>query len=150
MSRYCPQSLEGGSAYRGLHRQRVPEPMHRAWRTPQRWVRWAGAFPSGQLSRSPALCLPKLGPHREILGIYARTFQSTSIASAADARKTPSQPLETGSGARKIRTPALIVAFRRAHFEIHAFVDGDASPSRGVATAFDPKVRTQTGISTSG
>jgi len=85
---------------------------------------------------------PKLVPNCEIIGIYARTFQSTSIASHRDVRKTPSQPLELGSSARKIQTPALIVAFRRAHFEIHDFVDGGARPSSGFATAFEPKART--------
>jgi len=108
----------------------------------------ARARPSGPLSSAPARCLPKLAPNREILGIYARTFQSTCIASHGDARKTPSQPLELGSTARKIQTSALIVTFRRARFEIHAFVDGGARPSSGFATAFEPNARTRTRIST--
>ena len=94
--------------------------------------------------------LPQFAPNREILGIYARTFQSTSIASNRDARKNRSQPLELGSGTRKIQPSVLIVAFRRGRFEIHAFVDRGTRPSGGFATAFEPKARTRTGISTPG
>jgi len=110
----------------------------------------AEVLPSGLLTSAPARRVPKLAPNREIVGIFARTFQSTCIESVRDARKIPSQPLEIGSRAQEIRTPALIVRFRRAHFEIHAFVDGGTSPSSGFATAFEPKASTRTGVSTSG
>ena len=110
----------------------------------------ARARPSGPLSSTEARCLRKSAPHREFFGIYARTFQSTAIASGRDARKTAARPLETGSRARKIRTRALIVAFRRARFEIHTFVDGGARPLGGFATALEPKSRTRISISTSG
>jgi len=110
----------------------------------------AGTPHSGFPSNAPARCLVQFAFNREILGIYARTFQSTSIASNRDARKTRSQPLELGSGGRKIQPSVLIVAFRRGRFEIHAFVDRGTRPSGGFATAFEPKARTRTGISTPG
>jgi hypothetical protein len=50
----------------------------------------AGALPSGSLSSAPAHRLPEFAPDREILGIYARTFQFMSVASRRDARKRPS------------------------------------------------------------
>ena len=117
-----------------------------------------GAAAAAQVGVAPfrlvILCttrrLPKFAPNREFIGINARTFQSISIASSCGRRKTPSQPLEIGSRARKPRTLALVVAFRRARFEIHTFVDGGARPWGGVATALEPKARTQTRISTSG
>jgi len=102
------------------------------------------------LSSAPARCLLKLAPNREILGIYARTFQSTSIANRRDVRKTGLNLLSSAAEHEKIQTSVLIVAFQRVRFEIHAFVDRGACPSGGFATAFEPKASTRTRISTSG
>jgi len=110
----------------------------------------AGALASGSPSSTAARRLPEFAPDRRILGIYARTFQFVSVASGRDARKNPSRPLKTDSRARKIGTRALIVAFRRARFEIHASVDGGTRPWSGFATALEPKSRTRIRISTSG
>jgi hypothetical protein len=108
------------------------------------------ALPSGLPPRTQARGTLQITPNREFTGKYARTFQSTSIASGCDTRKTRFQPAAIGLAARKIRTSALFVTFRRAHFGIHAFVDGGARPLLGFATSFEPTARTQIRISTSG
>jgi len=108
------------------------------------------ALPSGLPSSTPVRCPPEITSNREILGKYARDFQSTGVASGRNARKKPSQPVASNKAERKRRTPTLFVAFRRASFGIHVFVDGGARRSVGFATSSEPTPRARIGISTSG